>query len=147
MKSSNVIQINILPGLKTLVEKKDLEYTATRVLEHLKVNESEISINFIDNKSIRELNNQYRGIDMATDVLSFMGYEINPENGHQMLGDILISIPMAQKQAADLSHSLEDEIKVLMIHGILHLLGYDHEKKSEEEQMFSFQTLLFKMVK
>jgi probable rRNA maturation factor len=147
MKTSNIIQINILPGLKAFVEKKDLESTASKILAHLKIEESEISITLIDNKSIREFNNQYRGIDMETDVLSFTGYEINPENGHRMLGDILISIPMAQKQAADLDHSLEDEIKVLMIHGILHLLGYDHEKKSEEEQMFTLQAMLFKAVK
>ena len=93
---------------------------------------AEISVSFVDNEQIREMNKQYREKDSATDVLSFpMGengeYDVNHETGAKILGDIVISIPKAVEQARTYGHSLEREIGYLTAHSMLHLLGYDHE--------------------
>ena len=93
---------------------------------------AEISVSFVDNDQIQEMNRQYRNIDAPTDVLSFpLGengvYDINKDTGAQMLGDIVISMPHAVEQAERYGHSLQREIGFLTVHSMLHLLGYDHE--------------------
>ena len=93
---------------------------------------AEISVSIVDDEQIRELNKQYRNIDRSTDVLSFpLGvegvYDVNNDTGAQMLGDIVISIEHAEKQAALYGHSFDREIAFLTVHSMLHLLGYDHE--------------------
>ncbi len=92
---------------------------------------AEISVRFVDNEQIKELNAQYRNIDRETDVLSFpLGengeYDINPATGAYMLGDIVISVQKAMEQASEFGHPLEREIAFLTVHSMLHLLGYDH---------------------
>ena len=94
---------------------------------------AEISVSFVDNAQIREMNAQYRGKDAETDVLSFpMGengnYDVNHETGAKILGDIVISMPKAVEQAKTYGHSLEREVGFLTAHSMLHLLGYDHEE-------------------
>jgi len=86
-----------------------------------------VSITFVTDKIIRELNQHYRGIDSATDVLAFAMQEgefkeITPD----LLGDVVISVETAQRQAEEAGHSLERELGILLIHGLLHLAGYDH---------------------
>ena len=93
---------------------------------------AEISVTFVDNEQIRELNREYREKDMPTDVLSFpMGengvYDENHNTGAKILGDIVISIPKALEQAKRFGHSFEREVGYLTAHSMLHLLGYDHE--------------------
>ncbi|MCH5353587.1 MAG: rRNA maturation RNase YbeY [Acutalibacter sp.] len=93
---------------------------------------AEISVSFVDNEQIREMNRQYRNKDSATDVLSFpMGengqYDVNHETGAKILGDIVLSMPKAVEQAQTYGHSLEREVGYLTAHSMLHLLGYDHE--------------------
>ena len=93
---------------------------------------AEISVSFVDNEQIREMNSQYRNKDSATDVLSFpMGengeYDVNHETGAKILGDIVLSMPKAVEQAQTYGHSLEREVGYLTAHSMLHLLGYDHE--------------------
>lgn len=93
--------------------------------------EYEVNITFVDNERIKELNAKYRDKDTATDVLSFpMGengeYPINPETNFKMLGDIVISVERAVKQAEEYDHSLRRELGFLTTHSMLHLLGYDH---------------------
>ncbi len=92
---------------------------------------AEISVRFVDNAMIRELNREHRNIDSETDVLSFpLGengvYDINNDTGAYMLGDIVISVEKAMEQAEEYGHSLEREIAFLSVHSMLHLLGYDH---------------------
>ena len=94
--------------------------------------DSEVSVTFLDNESIRSLNKQYRNKDMPTDVLSFpMGengqYDIDEDNGCKVLGDIVISMQRAMEQAELYGHSLQREVAYLTVHSMLHLLGYDHE--------------------
>ena len=92
----------------------------------------EISVTFVDNAAIAELNNQYRNKPMPTDVLSFpLGvdgkYDVDENNGCKMLGDIVISMERAQEQATLYGHPLQREVAFLTVHSMLHLLGYDHE--------------------
>lgn len=92
----------------------------------------EVSVTLVDNAQIRELNAQYREKDSVTDVLSFpMGengvYDIDPNTGAKLLGDIVISMEMAVEQADRFGHSLQREVGYLTAHSMLHLLGYDHE--------------------
>lgn len=99
---------------------------------------AEVSVTFVDNERIHELNNQYRNIDRETDVLSFpLGedgvYDVNLDTGAKMLGDIVISIEKAVEQAELYNHPLQREIGFLTVHSMLHLLGYDHEAGGLEE--------------
>lgn len=99
---------------------------------------AEVSVTFVDNERIHELNNQYRNIDRETDVLSFpLGengvYDTNLDTGAKMLGDIVISVEKAVEQAGLYNHPLQREIGFLTVHSMLHLLGYDHEAGGLEE--------------
>ena len=101
---------------------------------------AEISVTFVDNERIKELNKQYREKNVETDVLSFpLGsngkYDINPESGAQMLGDVVVSLEKAVEQANVYGHSLQREIGYLTAHSVLHLLGYDHETNMERIHM------------
>ncbi len=92
---------------------------------------AEISVTFVDDDTIHELNKQHRNVDSSTDVLSFpLGedgvYDKNLETGACLLGDIVISVPTAVRQAETYGHSLQREIGFLTVHSMLHLLGYDH---------------------
>ncbi len=111
-------------------------------MEHIK--NAILTIIFIDDEKMHELNKTYRGIDRTTDVLSF-AYEDN-ENidiGIRMLGEIFVSIPKMKGQAIEYGHSETRELSFLVVHGILHLLGYDHTLgKKEEEEMFRRQELV-----
>lgn len=99
---------------------------------------AEVSVRFVDNDTIHELNKQFRNIDRPTDVLSFpLGedgeYDTDLSTGAKLLGDIVISIPKAMEQAQEYNHSLQREIGFLTVHSMLHLLGYDHEDGGIEE--------------
>lgn len=88
-----------------------------------------VGVRFAGDRTVRRLNREFRGKDKATDVLSFPGEE-SPEGRH--LGDIVISIPTAERQAAERGAVLEDEVKLLLLHGVLHCLGHDHETDQGE---------------
>ena len=94
--------------------------------------DAEVNITFTDDEKIRQMNNEFRHIDAATDVLSFpLGengeYDIDEDNGCKLLGDIVISMERAMEQAELYGHSLQREVAYLTVHSMLHLLGYDHE--------------------
>lgn len=103
----------------------------------------EISLVFTDSETVRQLNRDYRGTDEPTDVLAFSLLPQNgtdspfplPPDGIARLGEIIISYPQATAQAKEQDHSPERELALLVIHGILHLLGYDHEEPEQEEKM------------
>ncbi|KKB33383.1 rRNA maturation RNase YbeY [Bacillus thermotolerans] len=109
--------------------------------------DSEVSVTFTDNERIREINRDYRGKDTPTDVISFALEEMTEEelaiSGAEdlprMLGDIIISIPRAKEQAEEYGHSFERELGFLAVHGLLHLLGYDHMTEEDEKVMFQKQ--------
>ena len=103
----------------------------------------EISISFVDNEEIRELNREYRGVDKETDVLSFPLDE-EPFHGPIMLGDIIISIEKAIEQAEEFDHPVDREIAYLVCHSTLHLLGYDHMIDDEKKEMRSKEKEIMK---
>lgn len=101
---------------------------------------AEVGVVFADDVYIRELNREYRGIDTATDVLSFAleeGEELTVEGGPDeiLLGDIVISLETAARQADEFGHSLERELAYLTVHGMLHLVGHDHMDEEEKAAM------------
>jgi len=117
-----------------------LELAARAVLTHQ--NESldvDLSIVLTDDARLHKLNRDYLGIDAPTDVLSFPASETDPETGSRYLGDILLSIPRAQEQATAAGHALDSEVQLLVVHGVLHLLGYDHAEAKEKRKMWKAQ--------
>jgi probable rRNA maturation factor len=116
------------------VESKLLSKIAHRALEVLGLSKVELSIVLVSDAQIKRLNRLYRNKDKPTDVLSFpIGEKVN---GWLILGDIVISVDTAKRQAQELGYSLEEELKRLLVHGLVHLLGYDHELGGEEEKKF-----------
>lgn len=108
--------------------------------------EAELSINIVNNSEIQEINRNYRQQDKPTDVISFAlqdsvegDLEIIGEDIPLVLGDIVISIDKAKEQADEYNHSFERELCFLAVHGLLHLLGYDHMTKQDEQEMFAKQ--------
>jgi probable rRNA maturation factor len=122
-----------------------IERAVQRTLKHQnKSLEMDLSVVLTDSRRLRKLNRDYLGIDAPTDVLSFPasesdGSETDPETGTRYLGDILISVPYAAKSAKKASHALEAELQLLVVHGVLHLLGYDHAKPREKTRMWKAQ--------
>ncbi|MFI3170230.1 MAG: rRNA maturation RNase YbeY [Faecalibacterium sp.] len=120
--------VKIPSGLRILIRR-----ACNAVLEYEKFEgNAEISVSFVDNAKIAEMNHEYRNKPMPTDVLSFpLGengvYDINEETGSKMLGDIVISMERAVEQAELYGHILQREVAYLTVHSMLHLLGYDHE--------------------
>ncbi|WP_420842712.1 rRNA maturation RNase YbeY [Fervidibacillus albus] len=110
------------------------------------VQSAELSVTFVDNERITEINRDYRGKNKPTDVISFAleertEGEIDIVGDHmpRVLGDIIISVPKAEQQAKEYGHSFMRELGFLSVHGFLHLLGFDHETETEEKEMFSRQ--------
>ena len=107
----------------------------------MKLGNIEFGVIFVDNNEIHELNKTYRNIDRETDVISFALEDEKKEDftKTRLLGDIYISIDKAKEQAISYEHSLERELSFLAVHGLLHLLGYDHMTKEDEKIMFTKQ--------
>lgn len=108
-----------------------MEKDSLKALELMGFEGAELSLLFVNHERMRELNRTYRGVDSATDVLSFPQYENYrefPDKGEYPMGDIVINPQRAQEQAKEAGHSLKQEIRVLLVHGIVHLMGMDHEK-------------------
>jgi probable rRNA maturation factor len=100
----------------------------------------EFSIIITDDKKLQSLNKSYRGIDETTDVLSFYNEYLDLETGVKYLGDIFISYPRADEQAKIGGHQTEQEVELLIVHGLLHLEGYDHDEKSAKIEMWKLQS-------
>jgi probable rRNA maturation factor len=98
-----------------------------------------LSIVIGDDAQLQELNRQFLGLDAPTDVLSFPADEVDPDSGERYLGDVIISLPRAAAQAEAAGHSVQDELQLLVVHGVLHLLGFDHADPDEKERMWGIQ--------
>jgi probable rRNA maturation factor len=116
---------------------------AGRMLQALDMRDAELSVLLCDDAMIHALNREYRGIDRPTDVLAFaMGEgEAMPEVA-AILGDVVISLPTARRQAEAAGRALLDEVTMLLAHGLLHLLGFDHVTRAEERRMTARTDLL-----
>jgi probable rRNA maturation factor len=106
--------------------------------------DSEVSLVVTSDEVLAELNRRYRGVEGPTDVLSFAARESAPgfvsaPEADKTLGDVLIALPFVRRQAAELGRDLDDELRLLVVHGTLHLLGYDHAEPDEEAEMWARQ--------
>lgn len=144
---SNQQKLTKLPkGIRTAIRQ-----CCEAALEEEGIKEdAEVSLTFVDNSTIKEMNNEYRQKDSATDVLSFPmsdgeNFDTDPETNRIVLGDIVISAERAEEQAKEYGHSLEREMCFLATHSMFHLLGYDHETSEDEEKlMFEKQEKVLK---
>lgn len=133
--NQNVVKIPV--GIRLLIRRCCQAVLTTEKFDK----DAEISVSFVTNKEIRRLNKAYRNKDAETDVLSFPltnddgTQEVNAETGFVLLGDVVISLETAVKQAEMYGHSLEREVGFLTVHSILHLLGYDHETSPLDERI------------
>ena len=134
-------EITITNETDEYVDKDLLNKVADYAMKSEDVNNGVVNIIIVDNKKIREINKEYRKIDKETDVISFALEDDDTfiELPIRVLGDIYISIDRVKLQAKDYGHSEKREICFLVVHGILHLLGYDHMNASDEKVMFSKQ--------
>lgn len=99
----------------------------------------ELTIVITHEKSMQDLNRRFAQVDAPTDVLSFVDGSRDPESGRLYYGDVIIALPVAKSQAETASHPLESEVALLTIHGVLHLLGYDHDEPSGHVKMWHIQ--------
>jgi len=127
------------PRSKNPATAKSLKTQAEKILLKLGQPESEFGIHLVSDRQIRRLNREYRGRDAATDVLSFSvdlhGVFKGPSPPPRILGDVFISRETAKVQARERRHTLRRELGELLIHGVLHLLGYDHETERDARRM------------
>jgi probable rRNA maturation factor len=134
------IAIQVAPRFRANVDEGTLRRVAIEVLSQEGVKgETELSLIITDDEAIRELNHRFRGVDAPTDVLAFGAggeehFVMAPE-GPPYLGDVVISCQRALAQAEELGHTVGEELKLLVIHGILHLLGYDHQGEADARKM------------
>ena len=123
------------------VDTTNMERVIKEVSKELDVSNGIVSFVFVDNERIKEINKTYRNKDSETDVISFafMDEEINPATDFTNYGEIYISLEKAESQSIEYGHSFDRELCFLTVHGLLHLLGYDHMKKEDEIKMFGLQ--------
>ena len=138
------IDIHVGDEFQTLVDKGRVRRIVRQVLKAEEVTPPyEVSLVFTDSGQVRQLNRHYRGVDQPTDVLAFYMHQQSgsdssftlPPDGVTHLGDVIISCPQALVQAKEQEHSIQRELELLVIHGVLHLLGYDHEESREAKKM------------
>jgi probable rRNA maturation factor len=135
-----MIEVQVDRAYRKQVDAEQLRLAALAVLAAQDKNAgAEITVVVTGEKKLHELNRDYLGIDAPTDVLSFPAGEINPETGEQVFGDIVIACPMAAAQAEEAGHSLMEELQLLVVHGGLHLLGFDHAEPDEKAAMWAAQ--------
>ncbi|MGQ9585757.1 MAG: rRNA maturation RNase YbeY, partial [Anaerolineae bacterium] len=146
------VEVWISPNVSTAVEETFLRRVAEVTLETAGfVGPAEMAVVLTDDEEIHKLNYQYRGVDAPTDVLAFalteMGqpFVTTPE-GERCLGDVFVSLPRARTQAEEEGHPLEKELALLVAHGTLHLLGYDHETDEDEAEMCALQERVLEKV-
>ena len=135
MENYSIIDNNLYQNYDYLNE------VINHTLEVMDAKESIFTIIFVTKEEIHELNKQYRGVDRVTDVISFALEDVNDVSlsDIRVLGDIYICIDRMKEQAIEYNHSETRELSFLTVHGLLHLLGYDHQTKEDEEIMFNLQ--------
>jgi probable rRNA maturation factor len=137
------VHIDFAPEYDGVIDIVALYKNIQLMMVHLDIPEpTDFSIAFVNDAAIQELNLKFREIDSPTDVLSFPVEEVNPEDNTVYIGDIIISMETAINQANEQSITILDEIHLLIIHGFLHLLGYDHDTEEKKKDMWVEQSEL-----
>jgi probable rRNA maturation factor len=140
-----MVDVLIRPKFEHDVKVEDVHHIALTVLQAEAASpEAALSIVITDDAEIRSLNRQFRGVDAPTDVLAFADEPTEPAfvsapDEPPYLGDVIVSLPRARVQAATLGHPTGAEVRLLIVHGVLHLLGYDHATPDEEARMWARQ--------
>lgn len=154
MATMAIQQIDIQNKTNETIKKSFLEDVAKTSLDVLKIEGSySLGLLLVDNKFIKKLNKGYRGIDLPTDVLSFSLFNkkritIDSPDKILYLGDVIISIDEAKKQSQKAGCALESELADLLIHGILHIVGFTHDKENNQKKMDNFsQKIINKLIK
>lgn len=142
-----MINILINPNFHNLFPENQIIHFCEVTLNYYDEASTEITVVIDTDTFIQNLNKQYRGIDNATDVLSFDIDHIDPETGRRYLGDIIISGDTVVRNAKANGVALIGEIRLLIVHGILHLLGYDHATPEEEQEMWAEQAKIIDIIK
>ena len=140
------MNIEINPEIKKQINQPQLFEKINQIIHHLEIGNHDLTIIIEDDDFIKNLNNQYRGINTPTDVLAFSANEMLLDDGVNYLGDIVISYSTAIKQAEEYGHTVLTEILTLCTHGLLHLLGFDHSTISDKKDMFKKQKKLLELV-
>lgn len=151
-----MISVNIYNKQRKMAVSEDLRAliktccAAALECENFKEDAS-VDVTLVSNKKIREYNRDFRQVDRATDVLSFpLGdggeYDVDPDSGECLLGDIVISLEKAAEQATEYGHSYEREVGFLTVHSMLHLLGYDHIEESEGDEMRAHEKIILQKI-
>ena len=135
-----MVNIQIAEQFINAVNSVALEKAALETLAEQDISEEvNLSVVIEDNQQLHTLNLEFLGVDSPTDVLSFFEDELDPETGQRYLGDVIISYPQAEKQGAIAGHTTGSELDLLVVHGVLHLLGYDHSTDEEKGEMWEIQ--------
>ncbi|MBV9148529.1 MAG: rRNA maturation RNase YbeY [Candidatus Eremiobacteraeota bacterium] len=129
------------------VDAVALKRTARAILDSIGEAEATLGVSVVDDDEIRELNRIHRGKDRPTDVLSFPLADVSdPVGGERLLGDVVISIETARRQAADYGAPLEAEVNRLLVHGVLHVIGHDHQRADERRKMKAEERRIAKVI-
>lgn len=135
-----MITLEVKMPFRPQISRMNLVKVAENILKEIDLlPDTEISIQIDNDQALQKLNKRFLGYDQPTDVLSFESNEIDPETGRFHLGDIVISFESAERQAQEAGHPLENEMILLLTHGILHLSGMDHSSKEEKFDMWNKQ--------
>ncbi len=132
------VMVTIDDPFAGLIDPALLDGAARRVLEAERVPKAELGVVITDDETVRRLNREYAGEDAATDVLSFSlreGEAFAAPDDVARLGEVIISYPTAERQAREAGHAIGAEVEHLLVHGVLHLLGYDHAQPADERAM------------
>lgn len=138
MDEAHSVLITVGEGFERSVEVEELHAIAAGVLDAEGQPRSELGVLVTDDETVRRLNREYAGEDASTDVLAFSlreGEEFVSPDGVLRLGEVIISYPTALKQAEGVGRAVEEEVAHLLVHGVLHLLGYDHREPEEAAKM------------
>jgi probable rRNA maturation factor len=134
------IFVKIPSTFNGLIDSESIIQTVATVLKHQGFSsESDLSIVFVDDQEMQDLNRAFRQENSSTDVLAFPAGYVDPDSHHTYLGDVIISFSQAEQQAIHSRHAVNDEIQLLAIHGVLHLLGHDHLEADDKAKMWSAQ--------
>jgi len=138
------VLVSLDEQVRAAIDSERLERLASAVMEREGLPPGEVSVLITDDEMVRRLNREYAGEDTPTDVLAFSlteGEEFASPDDVLRLGEVIISYPTARRQADDAQRPVRDEIEHLLVHGVLHLLGYDHAEPAEEERMREHELL------
>lgn len=135
-----MINIEIIPDFRRVFMPDILERAAKIALLQQSAPDVDLTLVLTGDTQIQVLDRDFLGKDAPTDVLSFPACETDPETGRRYLGDIIISVPRAEAQSIAAGHSLEAELSLLVVHGVLHLLGHDHAGAEEKARMWAAQS-------